>query len=312
LDHSSALRVAVSGASGLIGSALVRRLTMEGHGVVPLVRRTPMNGEIGWDPEGGQLDPHDLYGIDAIIHLAGENIGVRWTPPRKARILRSRVKGTRLLSETAALMVNPPRVMVSASAVGIYGDRGDETLTEESPPGPAQDFLVSTGMQWEAGADAARTAGIRVVHPRFGLVLSRGGGALARMLLPFRLGVGGRLGSGSQWMSWISIDDAVSALLVLVVHEAAIGPVNVTSPTPVRNREFTSTLGRVLARPTVLPVPSLGLRLLFGEMADATLLASTRVVPKRLLELGFQFQHPALEPALRDVLREYTGATFPS
>jgi len=303
LDHSSALRVAVSGAGGLIGSALVHRLTAEGHRVAPLVRRVPGAGEIGWDPEAGRLEPRDLQGIDAIIHLAGENIGVRWTPARKARILSSRVNGTRLLSETAACMPNPPRVMLSASAVGIYGDRGDEILTEESPPGAAHDFLVSTGVQWEAGADAARGAGIRVVHPRFGLVLSRSGGALGRMLLPFRLGIGGRLGSGSQWMSWTSIDDAVSALLVLMVNEGAVGPVNVTSPAPVRNREFTSTLGRVLARPAVLPVPSFGLRLMFGEMADATLLASTRAVPQRLLALGFRFQHPALEPALRGVLR---------
>jgi uncharacterized protein (TIGR01777 family) len=241
--------------------------------------------------------------MDAVIHLAGENIGVRWTRARKARILESRVKGTRLLSETAMQMTKPPAVMVSASAVGIYGNRGDEILTEDSPPGAADDFLVSTGLQWEGSADAARRAGIRVVHPRFGLVLSHRGGALGRMLMPFRLGIGGRLGPGSQWMSWISIDDAVSALIVLMVNEAAVGPVNVTSPAPVRNREFTRTLGRILGRPTVLPVPSHGLRLMFGEMADATLLASTRVVPKRLLALGFQFQHPALEPALRAVLR---------
>ena len=304
--------MAVSGARGLIGSALVRRLAAEGHRVAPLVRRTPEAREIGWDPEAGRLDPRDLQGIDAIIHLAGENIGARWTEARKARILASRVKGTRLLSETASRMAQPPRVMISASAVGIYGNRGDVILTEGSPLGGAHDFLASTGRQWEAGADAARAAGIRVVHPRLGVVLSRRGGALGRMLLPFRLGLGGRLGTSSQWMSWISIDDAVSALLLLMVSEAATGPVNVTSPAPVRNREFTRTLGRVLSRPTVLPVPSLGLRLVFGEMADATLLASTRVVPQRLLELGFQFRHPALEPALRDVLREEAGATFPS
>ncbi len=312
MDHSSALRVAVSGAGGLIGSALVSRLAAEGHHVRPLVRRAPGAGEIGWDPEAGRLDPRDLQGIDAIVHLAGENIGSRWTKARKARILASRVKGTRLLSERAGQMANPPRVMISASAVGIYGNRGDEILTEESPLGDSHDFLVSTGRQWEAGADAARTAGLRVVHPRFGLVLSDRGGALGRMLLPFRLGIGGRLGSGSQWMSWISIDDAVSALLFLMVNEAAHGPVNVTSPAPARNRDFTGTLGRVLSRPTVLPVPAHGLRLIFGEMADATLLASTRVVPQRLLELGFRFRHPELEPALRHVLGSEGGATFPS
>jgi uncharacterized protein len=263
-----------------------------------------MAGEIGWDPEAGRLDPRDLEGINAIIHLAGENIGTRWTEARKARILASRVKGTRLLAEAASQMTTPPSVMISASAVGIYGNRGDEILTEQSPLGGAHDFLVATARQWEAGADAARAAGIRVVHPRFGLVLSRRGGALGRMLLPFRLGVGGRLGPGSQWMSWISIDDVVSALIFLMTNETAVGPVNVTSPEPVRNRDFTRTLGRVLSRPTVLPVPAHGLRLVFGEMADATLLASTRVVPQRLLQLGFQFQHSALEPALRDVLRE--------
>ena len=311
MDHSSALRVAVSGAGGLIGGALVRRLAAAGHRAVPLVRRTPRTGEIEWDPEAGRLDARDLQGVDALIHLAGENIGARWTPARKARILASRVKGTRLLSETAGQMANPPGVMISASAVGIYGSRGDEILTEESPLGPADDFLVATARQWEAGADAARSAGIRVVHPRFGLVLSRRGGALGRMLLPFRLGIGGRLGPGSQWMSWISIDDAVSALLFLMENHAAVGPVNVTSPAPVRNREFTTMLGRVLSRPTVVPVPSVGLRLVFGEMADATLLASTRVLPQRLLELGFQFHHPALQPALRDVLREQARATFP-
>jgi uncharacterized protein (TIGR01777 family) len=280
--------------------------------VAPLVRRTPNAGEIGWDPEAGRLDSRDLHGVDAIIHLAGENIGTRWTEARKARIVASRVKGTRLLSETASQMADPPKVMISASAVGIYGNRGDEILTEQSPLGGAHDFLVNTGRQWEAAADPARAAGIRVVHPRFGLVLSRRGGALGRMLPPFRLGVGGRLGPGSQWMSWISIDDVVSALIFLIANETVVGPVNVTSPEPVRNRDFTRTLGRVLSRPTVLPVPAHGLRLIFGEMADATLLASTRVVPQRLLQVGFQFQHSALEPALRAVLRREAGATFPS
>ncbi|HET6779514.1 MAG TPA: TIGR01777 family oxidoreductase [Gemmatimonadales bacterium] len=312
MDPSSALRVAVSGAGGLIGSALVRRLTADGHTVVPLVRRTPATGEIGWDPEAGRLDARDLQGIDAIIHLAGENIGVRWTPARKARILASRVKGTRLLSEAVGRMRNPPRAMISASAVGIYGDRGDEILTEDSSLGPADDFLVATGQQWEAAADAARAAGIRVIHPRFGLVLSGKGGALGRMLLPFRLGIGGRLGRGSQWMSWISIDDVVGALVFLMANEGAIGPVNVTSPAPVRNHEFTRTLGRVLSRPAIVPVPSLGLRLVFGEMADAALLASTRAVPQRLLELGFRFQHTSLEAALREVLRKDSRATFRS
>jgi hypothetical protein len=307
------LHVAVTGAGGLIGSTLLRRLAAEGHRVSPLVRREAAPGEISWDPEGGRLDPRHLEGVQAVVHLAGENIGVRWTPARKARIRSSRLAGTRLLSDTLGSLRSPPGVLLSASAVGIYGDRGDEILTEHSAPGDAShDFLARLGQEWEAAADAARQAGIRVVHPRFGLVLSRRGGALGRMLLPFRLGLGGRLGSGSQWMSWISIDDVVSALVFLMANEGAVGPVNVTSPEPVRNRDFTRTLGRVLSRPAVLPVPSHGLRLVFGEMADATLLTSTRVVPQRLLQLGFQFQHPALEPALRAVLRRDTGATFPS
>jgi uncharacterized protein (TIGR01777 family) len=202
-------------------------------------------------------------------------------------------------------MARPPRVLISASAIGVYGNRGDEMLSEESSTGdPSSDFLAATGREWEASADAARRAGIRVVHPRFGVVLSRKGGALGRMLLPFQLGVGGRLGSGTQWMSWIAIDDAVGAIVYLLENDAATGPVNVTSPEPVSNREFTRTLGRVLRRPAVFPVPAAGLRLLFGEMADATLLASARVLPSRLLNLGFRFDHPLLEPALRHVLRK--------
>jgi uncharacterized protein (TIGR01777 family) len=202
-------------------------------------------------------------------------------------------------------MVRPARVFISASAVGIYGNRGDEILTEESSTeSPSGDFLAATGREWESSADAARTAGIRVVHPRFGVVLSPNGGALGRMLPPFRLGAGGRLGTGAQWMSWIAIDDAVSAILHLLKNQDATGAVNVTSPEPVRNAEFTRSLGRVLSRPAIFPVPALALRLVFGEMADATLLASARVLPQRLLELGFRFDYPLLEPALRHVLRK--------
>jgi len=305
------LHVAVSGASGLIGSALTRRLAADGHRVSRLVRRPAGPGEISWEPATGRLDPNDLEGLDAVVHLAGENVGMRWTRARKARIRDSRVQSTRLLSEALARTRRHPQVLVSASAVGIYGDRGDEILTESSAPGPGEDFLAALGQEWENAAAPARTAGIRVVHPRLGMALSPAGGALGKMLLPFRLGLGGRLGEGSQWMSWISIDDVAGALLHLVLNGALSGPVNVTAPEPVRNRDFTRTLGRVLSRPTPLPVPSAALRLVLGEMADSTLLASTRVLPERLLESGYRFAHPDLETALRHVLRPDRGAILP-
>ncbi len=296
--------MAVSGSSGIIGSALVHRLTAHGHRISALVRRAPGPGEIGWNPEAGRLDPEDLEGLDAVVHLAGENVGARWTAARKARIRNSRVRGTRLLSDAMAQTSRRPAVLVSASAIGIYGNRGDEILDEDSPLGePDDDFLAAVGGEWEGAADPARAAGVRVVHPRFGVVLSPKGGALGRMLLPFRLGLGGRLGRGSQWMSWISIDDAVSALLHLLKDKTLAGPVNVTAPQPLQNRDFTRTLGRVLSRPTPFPVPSSVLRLALGEMAGATLLSSARVVPRRLLASGFSFGQPDLESALRHVLR---------
>jgi uncharacterized protein (TIGR01777 family) len=242
--------------------------------------------------------------VDGVVHLAGENVGARWTPERKARIRSSRIQGTRLLSEALARTSRPPSVLVSASAIGIYGSRGDEILTENSPLGDAaHDFLAAVGLAWEAAAEPARAAGIRVVHPRFGLVLSPAGGALKKMLLPFRLGLGGRLGDGSQWMSWISIDDVVGAIHHLLVTDSFSGPVNLAAPVPVRNRDFTRTLGQVLSRPTPFPIPAAALRLALGEMASATLLASTRVLPKRLLASGFGFMHPGLEDGLRHVLR---------
>jgi uncharacterized protein len=297
------LHVAVTGASGLIGSAVRQRLETEGHRVSRLVRRTAGPGEIFWDPATRTLDPRSLEGLDAMIHLAGENVGSRWTTARKARIRSSRVAGTRLLSETLAALQRPPQVMISASAVGIYGDRGDEVLTESSPPGdPAHDFLVSVAQAWEQAAAPAKAEGIRVVHPRFGVVLSRHGGALRKMLVPFRLGLGGRLGSGRQWMSWISIDDAVEALRYLLLDERLEGPVNLTAPEPLTNSEFTRTLARVLSRPAVFPVPEAALRLAFGEMADGTILSSARVIPSRLLKAGFRFGDPDLATALRHVL----------
>jgi uncharacterized protein (TIGR01777 family) len=303
-SSNAGLHIAVTGASGLIGSALSRRLKAAGHRVTPLVRRPAGAGEISWDPDNGRLEPGQLEGMDAVIHLAGENVGARWTAARKRRIRGSRTTSTRLLAQAIARARRRPGALVSASAIGIYGNRGDEVLTENSPAGDARlDFLAEVGREWEAAAEPARASGVRVVHPRFGLVLSPHGGALKKMLLPFRLGLGGRLGSGTQWMSWISIDDVVGATLHVLLTESFSGPVNMVAPEPVRNRDFTVILGRVLSRPTPFAVPAAALRLVLGEMATSTLLASARVLPKRLLAAGYRFEHSDLETALRHVLR---------
>jgi uncharacterized protein (TIGR01777 family) len=297
------LRVAVSGASGLIGRTLGTFLTTGGHEVIPLVRTAARSGEIGWDPPRGLIDAGALEGLDAIVHLSGENVGAgRWTAARKRRIVESRLVTTRLLAATLAGLARPPRVFVSASAMGIYGPRGNEVLTETSELGPDTDFFAHLARQWEGAAEPARAAGIRVVHPRFGVVLSPAGGALAKLLPPFRAGVGGPLGNGRMWMSWISIDDAVGAIHHALFVASIAGACNVTAPEPVTNREFIRTLGRVLRRPTVLPVPAAALRLAFGEMADATILASIRMLPAVLEQTGYRFRHPQLEPALRYLL----------
>ena len=294
------LHVAMTGTSGLLGSALTAFLTTGGHRVTPLVRGGVREGSVSWDPESGRIDAERLAGVDAVVHLAGETIATRWTEARKRRIRESRLQGTRLLAETLARMPRPPRVLVSASAVGVSGDRGDEVLTESSstldaPP----DFLVELAREWEAATEPARAAGIRVVIVRLGIILTPAGGALGRMLLPFRLGVGGPLGSGRQWLSWVAIDDAIGALHHALLTDTLAGPVNVTAPEPVRSRDFAATLGRVLCRPALLPVPAAGLRLLFGEMAEVALLASQRVIPARLAESGYAFRYPTLEGALR-------------
>ncbi len=299
------MKILVSGSTGLIGSALVPFLTTGGHSVVRLIRSQPRPGQaaVHWDTAAGSIDSSALEGLDAVVHLAGENIAVRrWTPAQKARIRDSRVQGTRLLAQSLARLQQPPKVMVCASAIGFYGDRGEELLTEASAPGSG--FLTDTCRAWEAAAQPASGKGIRVVNLRLGVVLSPKGGALAKMLLPFRLGVGGQIGSGRQYMSWIEIDDVVGVIHYALTTDELRGPVNAVAPNPVTNREFTKTLGRVLSRPTIFPMPAFAARLAFGEMADELLLASTRVKPARLQNSGYYFRHPQLEGALRHLLRK--------
>jgi uncharacterized protein (TIGR01777 family) len=296
------MHLLVTGASGLIGSALVSSLTSAGHGVTRLVREQPKAGEKAahWDPLAGSIDASAFEGVDAVVHLAGENIAQRWTPAKKVNIRESRVKGTQVLCQALAQLASPPKVLVSASAIGYYGDRGEELLTEESPPG--RGFLAEVCRAWEAATEPARQAGLRIVQSRFGVVLSPTGGALTKMLAPFRLGLGGVLGSGRQYMSWIALDDAVGAIQHAIVTDALQGPTNVVAPQAVTNQEFTKTLGAVLRRPTVLPLPAFAARLMFGEMADELLLASARVQPTKLLASGYRFRYPELEGALRHVL----------
>ena len=298
------MKVAVTGATGLIGSALVPFLLSGGHEVV-LLRRASANG-LGadvpsWDPETATLAVTVADSLDAMVHLAGENIaGGRWTAARKARIRDSRVIGTRHLAEALAALAEPPRTLVVASAIGFYGDRGDDVLDETSAAG--EGFLPEVCQAWEEAASPAREAGIRVVHLRIGIVLTPAGGALGQMLFPFRMGVGGVIGSGRQYMSWVALDDVLGGVLHALRTEDLAGAVNIVAPNPVTNREFTKTLGRVLRRPTIFPLPAFGARLAFGEMADALLLASTRVEPARLRSDGFAFGYPDLEGALRHVL----------
>ena len=295
------MKILVTGATGLVGSALVRFLAGGGHEVARLGRSGPGAGDIRWDPEAGVLEPDALEGFDGVVHLAGDNIATgRWTAEKKRRIRESRVKGTSLLAATLAGLERPPRVLVSASAIGFYGDRGEEELTEQSPAGAG--FLSEVCREWEAATEAAEGKGIRVAHARLGVVLSKDGGALAKMLTPFRLGAGGVIGNGRQYMSWITLDDTVAAVGHLLSAESAAGPVNVVAPAPVTNHEFTKTLGRVLRRPTLFPMPGFAARLAFGEMADALLLASTRVKPAGLTAAGYAFRHGSLEEGLRHVL----------
>lgn len=296
---SGSWRIGVTGSSGFVGAALAPYLSTAGHRIARFVR-TPgseRSDDIYWSPEHRQLNPSTLEGLDAIVHLAGESIAQRWTSARRQRIRQSRLDGTRLLVRTIEAMKRPPRVMVCASAIGYYGNRGDELLDETSSRG--EGFLAQLVEDWEEESRPLRERGVRVVHARFGVLLSPAGGALQRLLFPFRAGVGGRVGSGEQWMSWIALDDCLGAIEHALFTESVSGVVNVVSPEPVRNAEFTRTLSQVLHRPAILPVPGFALRAVFGDMADETLLASQRVEPVRLRESGFSWRHASLERALR-------------
>lgn len=303
------MRVAVTGANGFIGGALCARLERAGHQVLRLVRATAGpptaagGAKAGWDPDQGWADIDDIQGCAAVVHLAGENVGLgRWSEAKKARIRESRERGTTVLAQSLARLAEPPPALVSASAIGWYGDRGDEVLTEESTSGTG--FLAEVCRRWEAATEPASQAGIRVVLARTGIVLDRRGGALRRQLLPFRLGLGGPLGSGRQWVSWITLADEVSALIHLVGQGDLAGPVNLTAPRPVTAAEFARTLGQAMRRPALLPVPSAAISLaLGGERARELVLASQRVRPERLTASGFAFEHPELRSALQAALR---------
>jgi hypothetical protein len=297
------MNILISGSSGLIGQALIPVLTSGGHAVTSLVRFKPRTRAplVYWNPAGGEIDAAKLEGFDAVVHLAGESVAGRWSAAKKGTIRESRVKGTRLLCEALGRLSSRPRVLVAASASGYYGDRGDEVLGEESAPGSS--FLSQVCQEWEAATKPAAERGIRVVNLRVGFVLSRAGGGLAKMLPAFKLGAGGKIGSGKQYMSWIAIDDLVQIILFAMTAETLQGPANAVAPNPVRNLEFTQTLGRALGRPAFVPMPAFAVRLALGEMGEELLLAGARLEPARLLKAGYQFRFPQLEGALRELLR---------
>jgi uncharacterized protein (TIGR01777 family) len=297
------MRVLISGASGLIGSALGTALRVRGDQVLALVRRAPANpNEVQWH-EQGSIEPRAIEAVDAVVHLAGRNVAARWTEKTKREIFDSRVRGTRVLAEAVAesfRRVGKPKTFVAASAIGYYGTRGDEILTEDSPSGGG--FLAEVVRRWEEATGPAQAAGVRVVSPRIGVVLSRDGGALSKMLLPFRMGVGGKIGSGEQWMSWITMTDLVRILLRGLDDELMSGVYNTVTPQPVRNRHFVRALGAALHRPAILPMPGFVIRGLFGQMGVETILGSERVIPVRLQDAEFRFEYPDLEMALERVL----------
>ncbi|MBU1183213.1 MAG: TIGR01777 family oxidoreductase [Proteobacteria bacterium] len=302
-DIRRPMKILMTGTSGLLGSALIPFFTTGGHIVHTLVRRTPLleKGEAFWDPEKKRLDPSVFDGVDAVIHLAGEHIGEgRWTDEKKRRIIESRTKGTSLIADTISKLSSPPPVLICASAIGFYGNRGDNSLTEDDLPG--DDFISKVCNEWEKSAQVAVNAGIRVAFMRIGIALSPAGGALSRLLLPFRAGLGGKIASGAQFMSWIGIDDVVGAFFHVLADNKIAGPVNVVSPNPVTNLEFTKTLGRVLSRPAVFSIPAAAINLAFGEMGREVLLSSTRVMPEKLLETGYRFRNPDLSGALSHLL----------
>ena len=296
------MQIAISGATGLVGSSLADALTGAEDEVIRLVRRNPSGRDVLWDPTVDSFDGSTLAGCEAVVHLAGENIASgRWTAAKKQRIRESRVHSTRLLAEGLAACEQKPRVLICASAIGFYGNSGERLVDEQSPAG--DDFLASVCQDWEAASQPAREAGIRVVNVRIGVVLSDRGGALAKMLTPFRLGLGGRVGSGQQYMSWIALPDLVGVLRHAIGAESLSGPVNAVAPHPVTNAEFTKTLGKVLGRPTLFPMPAVVARTMFGEMADALLLSSTRVSSKKLEQSGYTFRYADLDSALRGVIQ---------
>lgn len=298
------MNVLVSGSSGLLGGALISELHSRGHRAVRLVRSEGYSGDaVSWDPSAGIIDAEALqrFRCEAVVHLAGESIfGLRWTSSKKQRILESRIEGTRLLSKTLAGLPEPPRVMVSASASGYYGSRGSEVLTEDSSPGDL--FLSRVCREWEAASQPASEAGIRVANTRFGLVLSPDGGALGTTLPIFKLGGGGKVGDGAQFWPWVALDDVTGAMVHALENDSVEGPVNVSAPNPLTNAEYTRILGRVLGRPTVLPLPAPAARAMLGQMADELLLASARMQPERLRQTGYEFRFTELEPALRHLL----------
>jgi len=297
------MKILVAGAGGLVGSALVPSLESDGAEINRLVRSSPKANEIEWHPNQGGIDATRLEGFDAIINLAGENIAEgRWTDEKKRKIRDSRVDGTHLLSEAIAKLATKPRVFLCASATGFYGDRDDQILDETSDSGGG--FLATVCRDWEGATEPAAKAGVRVVNLRFGPILAREGGMLGKMLTPFKMGMGGKVGSGKQYISWVAIDDVVGAIKLALADESIHGPLNVVSPNPVTNEAFTKALGEVLSRPTVMSIPAFAARLVFGEMADEMLLVSQRVAPKKLNEAGYQFKHPELESALRHYLAD--------